>query len=481
MTMDPALKDLQKRLPQDRIQLDEVARYRASMDNLRLSRMPAAVITPADEDEVAVVLETANRHRQPLTVRGAGSATTGTTSPLPGGWVLDLANWQQLQVDPGSMMAYVQPGVTVQALDDAARAEGLFYPPDPGSKKFATIGGTLACNAGGLRGAKYGVTRDYVYALEGFLPTGEFVRWGGDVKKHVSGYNIRDLWIGSEGTLGVITGAVMKLLPAPEARSTALVAFRSEAHALELVREILEMRLLPSILEFLDRETVECFRLAHGRDPNLPPWLPPFLEGPVLLIELDGHPLATQEAFERLGELLRREQLAFKATGNDDEAELLWTIRRGCSKAMFQLGNTKLNEDIVVPLRHQSALLEAVDQLRKDTGLPCPTFGHAADGNFHAHIMYNREDAESCRRAEKGIQQLMEAVVEMGGVITGEHGVGLAKSPFLSLQHPEAEIGIMRRIKEVFDPNGILNADKIFTPFRVWEHPREEVQLPWDH
>ncbi len=481
MTEDRALSELQSLLPAERLRLDDASRYRASMDSLRLSRMPAVVIFPADEDDIATVLQVANKYRQPITARGAGSATTGAASPLPGGWVLDLSAWKQLHIDPVSMMAYAQPGVTVEALDTAAREHRLFYPPDPGSKRFATMGGTLACNAGGLRGAKYGVTRDYVYALEGFLPTGEFVRWGGDVKKHVSGYNIRDLWIGSEGTLGIITGAVIKLLPAPPARSTALVAFSRESHALACVRRILEARLIPSILEFLDAETVGCFRLEHQNDPALPPWLPSFMEGSILLIEIDGNVAETKENFGRLADLLHEEGLTFKATHDDLEAELLWTIRRGCSKAMFQLGNTKLNEDIVVPLRSQEALLAFIDRLRQETGLPCPTFGHAADGNFHVHIMYNREDAESSRRAEAGIRQLMEAVVEMGGVITGEHGIGLAKSTFLPLQHDPAEIALMERIKTAFDPNGVLNPDKIFSPFAVWEHPREEVRMPWDH
>ncbi|MCD8482451.1 MAG: FAD-binding oxidoreductase [Verrucomicrobia bacterium] len=199
--------------------------FRSSMDNLRLSRLPDAVVFPRDEEMVGQVLRLANELSVPVTARGAGSATTGATTPWHGGWVLDFSQWQQLHIDPVSQMAYVQPGVTVQALDQAALKHGLTYPPDPGSAKYATIGGTLACNAGGLRGAKYGVTRDYVYALEGFLPTGEFVRWGAGVKKYVSGYNMRDLWIGSEGTLGVITGAVLKLIPAPESRQTFFVRF----------------------------------------------------------------------------------------------------------------------------------------------------------------------------------------------------------------------------------------------------------------
>jgi glycolate oxidase len=477
---ETALHALQARLPAASLRLDEAERYRASMDNLRLSRLPAVVIHPPDEAAVGTVLELANLHRVPVTVRGAGSATTGAATPLPGGWVLDFSSWRQVQIERATMMAYVQPGVTVQALDEAARAEGLFYPPDPGSKKYATIGGTLACNAGGLRGARYGVTRDYVYALEGFLPTGEFVRWGSNLRKDVSGYNVRDLWIGSEGTLGVITGAVLKLLPAPAARSTVLAVFETEDAALDTIRAILEAPLLPTVLEFLDDETVECFRRSRAGG-GVPEWFQPFLTGPVLLIEFDGHRVEVEENFGRLLSLLKERRVLCKATHDEAEAEELWTIRRGCSKAMFQLGDAKLNEDIVVPLPAQKALFTFLRELRRETGLPCPTFGHAADGNFHVHIMYHQADPSECQRAEEGIARLMEEVVRLGGAISGEHGIGLAKSPFLGLQHSPVELRVMRALKELFDPHGILNPDKLFTPFRIWEHAREQVHLPWDH
>lgn len=477
---EEAYKALKAVLPAEHIRTDADELYRASMDNMRFSRLPSAVIHPAEEEALAAVLKIANKHGIPITVRGAGSATTGATTPTAEGWVIDLSSWKNLHIDAGAMMAFVQPGVTIQAIDDAAGECGLFFPPDPGSKKFATIGGALACNAGGLRGAKYGVTRDYVFGLEGFMANGEFVKWGANLRKYVSGYNIRDLWIGSEGTLGVITGAVLKLLPKPASRITLLAAFSDERSALGTVRQILEARLTPAILEFLDSETVECFRRS-GRVAELPDWMRAFLDGPVLLIEFDGHAGEVDDSFAKLRELLETQQIHFRSTTDEDEAEVLWQIRRGSSKAMFQLGNTKLNEDIVVPLEAQIPLLGVIERLRQSTGLPCPSFGHAADGNFHVHIMYNREDKASCEKAKKGIRELMQAVVDLGGVITGEHGVGLAKSPFLHLQHSAFEIDLMKKVKALFDPNNILNPGKMFEPFEVWEHPREEVQMPWDH
>ncbi|MFW6353190.1 MAG: FAD-binding oxidoreductase [Verrucomicrobiota bacterium] len=477
---EDALRELQQILPPDRLQTGEEARYRASMDNLRFSRLPSAVLRPQDEDEVGAILRLANAHQVPLTTRGAGSATTGAATPTADGWVLDLSGWTQLHIEREASIAYAQPGVTVEALDAAARAEGLFYPPDPGSKKYATLGGTLACNAGGLRGAKYGVTRDYVLGLEGFLPTGEFVRWGSNLRKFASGYNIRDLWIGSEGTLGVITGAILKLLPAPPARTTLLASFAHEQAALETVRAILGAHMNPSILEFLDAATVGCFRTAPAGH-EAPEWLRTLLDGPLLLIEFDGHAAEVREHSIALESLLRQAGAPFRATEEATEAEELWRVRRGCSQAMFQLGNTKLNEDVVVPLEGQRPLLEFVHRLSEETGLACPTFGHAADGNFHVHIMYNAEDAGARARAEAGLQRLMEEVVRLGGAITGEHGIGLAKSPFLALQHSPEEIHLMQKLKDAFDPRGILNPGKIFEPFRVWEYPREQVRLPWDH
>lgn len=476
-----ALAALQAALPPEILFRDDATRYAASFDNLRYSQLPTVVLRPHDEDEVATILRLANEYKVPVTTRGAGTATTGAATPSVDGWVLDLAAWKELQIDADSMMAYVQPGVTVAELDAAARAEGLFYAPDPGSKKYCTIGGTIACNAGGLRGAKYGVTRDYVYALEGFLPTGDFVRWGLDVRKYVSGYNLRDLWIGSEGTLGVITGAVMKLLPAPTSTVTLLAAFPEEHAALDAAQAIGRARLVPSILEFLDRQTVRCFEREASAQGKLDPWLDPYVGGALLLLETDGAAPEARESADRIEAILRDAGATVARTDDPTEAEKLWIVRRGCSRAMFALGDTKLNEDIVVPLRAQHALMDLVAELHAETGLGTPTFGHAADGNFHVHLMYHRDDPAECEAAKRGVRKLMESVVELGGAITGEHGVGRAKSPFLPLQHDAIELRLMRDLKKTFDPNNILNPELWFTPFEIWEHPREDVVLPWDH
>lgn len=470
------MTELRQVVGQSTVAVDEPSRFAASLDNARISVLPAAVIRPENEAAVGGVLRLANRHRIPVTVRGAGSSTTGSATPVQGGLVIDFAKWKRCRVDAEAGLIEVQPGVTIEAMQTAAAKRGWFYPPDPSSHRYCTIGGAIALNAGGLHAAKYGVTRDYVVALEGFLPTGEFVRWGGKVRKFAAGYNLRDLWIGSEGTLGVITGAVLRLVLPPETKWTALAAYANERAALLAVRRLHKARLLPGVLEFLDRQTVDCFRRRQGGHPLARYATPPAL----LLIELDGTVEGVARDAVKAREVLAIGALNVEEAPSAEEAELLWAARRGCSKAMFALGDSKLNEDVVVPLRQQIELLKFTAELRHITGLATPTFGHAADGNFHVHLMYHRNDPKEKIAARQGVELLMKKVVALGGAISGEHGIGLAKSPFLAIQHSEAEISAMRAIKTALDPNGILNPGKIFEPYNVWDAVPAQVKLPWD-
>lgn len=470
-----ALKALRKHLPEKALVLDEWERYVASMDSARFSVLPEAVIRPTTTEELQKVLVVANRYSVPLTVRGAGSATTAATTPLHEGWVVDLNAWNRIRIDDVSGMAHVGAGAVTAKINAAAEKKGWFYPPDPSSKDYCTIGGNIATNAGGLRGAKYGVTRDYVLALEGFLPTGEPVRWGMPLRKFAAGYNMRDLWVGSEGTLGVITGAVLKLLPKPEARWTCLLAFASEAKAMKAVKALLKARITPSILEFLDRQTVICTRRFTGKA-----MFAEHPEVPLLLLELDGLEETVSRGVKGVLAWASEHALAWRETRDPEVAESLWSVRRQCSQAMFQMGDTKLNEDIVVPVRSYEALLRFTLQLKKITGLATPTFGHVADGNFHVHLMYNHQDAAQVKQAIRGVGLLMEKVVEIGGAITGEHGIGLAKSPFVHLQLGKVELETMLKIKNTLDPNNILNPGKLFKPFPLWDHPADrERRFPW--
>ena len=480
-THPAATQALLARLGPQKVLTDEATCFAASFDNMRLSFMPEAVIRPDIEDDIGIVLKLANEHRVPITVRGRGTGNTGASSPIHGGWVIHLDHWDKIEIDPISSMATVQPGAITARINELAAPHGLFFPPDPSSLKHCSIGGNIATNAGGLRAAKYGVVRDHVYALEGFLPTGEKVRWGAPLRKFVSGINIRDLWIGSEGTLGVITKATLKLVNKPAARRTFLIACRTDEGALEAAAELMGLRVNPAVFEFLDTQTVAAAEKKRGNRVFTTAELKGVADThAILLVEIDGHPAALAEDAVKIRAWIGRHAVAFRETDVEAEAEALWEIRRTCSQAMYSLGNAKLNEDIVVPFRSYVELIRYTREVRDRVGLATPTFGHAADGNFHVHIMYDRDNPEHCRKAEKAIHEVMAKVVELGGAITGEHGIGIAKSPFLRLQHTPAEIAAMIAVKKALDPNGILAPGQIFDPLNVWDHRPVKVTLAWD-
>jgi len=470
-----AAKALRKQLG-DCVLEDEVSCFRASLDNLRLSSLPRAVIAVKKPADVGKVLKLATQYGVPVTSRGAGSSATGSAVPIQGGWVLDLSALDQIEVDPVARIATVGAGVVTADLQAQVEALGLFYPPDPSSKKYSTLGGNIACNAGGMRCVKYGVTRDYVFGLKGFLADGKPFNFGLPLKKYVSGLNLRDLLIGSEGTLGVITSANLKLIPKPDKRWTGMFAFKSEAVALKAVVGLFKAGVSPSILEFLDRQSVGCAEKYTGQT---------IFEGQprssILLIELDGCTAEVRAQRKCLLDYMAGRAAAQREARTEAQAEKLWQVRRTCSQSMFSLADTKLNEDVVVPLDKQAELIRFTIALKKEIGLATPTFGHAGDGNLHVHIMYNRASKRDAKKAKAGIQKLMQKVVGLGGVITGEHGIGLAKAPFIGMQHTQAEIAAMKSVKKALDPLGILNPGKIFEPFEVWDHELVDVTLPWDH
>ncbi len=475
MSWAAATRRLKKRLGA-RVDTTRAGCWAASFDSSKISFLPEAVVTPRTEADIGVVLLRANRHRVPVTVRGRGTTLTGSAAPVRGGWVIDMRPLNQIRIDAEAGMAHVQAGATTAAIQRAAEKRGWWYPPDPSSKEFCTIGGNIACNAGGMHGGKYGVTRDYVITLRGFLPTGEFVEWGTATKKFSAGFNLRDLWIGSEGMLGVVTGAVLKLIPQPAARWTLLTAFADEVTALRAARALFRQRVQPAICEFLDRESVLCAERATGKmvftgQAGLP----------VILFEFAGAMSEVEDLKLEVRAWARENALAFREARSRAEAEALWAVRRKCSGAMFELGDAKLNEDVVVPMRHYERFARFVARLKREAGLPIPTFGHLADGNLHVNIMYHRADRAEARAAEAAVQKLMETVVALGGAISGEHGIGLAKTPFLRLQHRPAQVKAMLAVKKALDPRGILNPGKMFGVVRIWKFPRVAVKLPWDH
>ena len=467
---------LKRRLGARVVRTDAVARHEASFDSSKILFEAAAVIRPRKEADIGVVLELANKFRVPVTTRGRGTTLTGAAAPVRGGWVLDMLALKKIAIDGESGMAHVQAGAKVGDIQRAAEAAGWFYPPDPSSKEYCTIGGNIACNAGGMHGGKYGVTRDFVVALRGFLPTGEAVEWGTATKKFSAGFNMRDLWIGSEGMLGVVTGAVLKLIPQPAARWTLLTSFRDEAHALRSALALFRARVQPAICEFLDRESVLCAERAMQTTI-----FPGQAGRPVILLELAGSSLDVREQRAAVLAWATRHASGHRVARDRAAAEQLWAVRRKCSGAMFELGDAKLNEDVVLPMRSYVQFAQFLGRLKRESGLHVPTFGHLADGNLHVNIMYHRADAKETRAAELAVQRLMETVVALGGAISGEHGIGLAKTPFLRIQHSPAQVRAMKAVKDALDPRGVLNPGKMFEVFRVWKHPRLEVHLPWDH
>jgi glycolate oxidase len=471
-----ATAELKRKLGAQIVRTDEASRHAASFDSVKIPFLPEAVICVRREAEIGVALGLANRHRVPVTTRGRGTTLTGSATPVRGGWVLDMLALAKIEIDDEAGMARVQAGAKIADIQRAAEAKGWFYPPDPSSKEYCTIGGNVACNAGGMHGGKYGVTRDFVVALRGYLPTGELVQWGTATKKFSAGFNLRDLWIGSEGMLGVVTGAVLKLIPLPAERWTLLTSFRGETEALRAALALFRHRVQPAICEFLDRDSVLCAERATGKAV-----FPGQAGRPVLLLELAGSKLEVREQRAFLIYWARKYATAHRVARTRQEAEQLWAVRRKCSGAMFELGDAKLNEDIVVPMRNYVKFAQFLARLKRESGLAIPTFGHLADGNLHVNIMYHKAIPAECRMAEKTVRRLMETVVSMGGSISGEHGIGLAKTPFLRIQHSPAQVRAMQAVKRALDPRGVLNPGKMFEIFEVWKYPRLEVKLPWDH
>ncbi len=471
-----ATLQLKRRLGARVVATGDAARFAASFDSSKISFLPAAVIKPRKEADIGVALALAHQHRVPVTVRGRGTTLMGSAAPVRGGWVIDMLALNRIRIDAEAGMAHVQCGATVGNIQRAAAASGWFYPPDPSSREYCTIGGNIACNAGGMHGGKYGVTRDYIIALRGFLASGEFVEWGTATKKFSAGFNLRDLWIGSEGMLGVVTGAVLKLIPQPAARWTLLTSYRDEAAAIRAALALFRQRVQPAICEFLDRESVLCAERATQTTV-----FPGQAGRPVILLEFDGSAADVREQKAVALAWARKHATAHRAARNRAEAEKLWEVRRKCSGAMFELGDAKLNEDIVIPMRNYVKFIRFLGGLRRRSGLHIPTFGHLADGNLHVNIMYHRADRAESRVAEVTLGKLMDTVVRMDGAISGEHGIGLAKTPFLRVQHRAAQVKAMRAVKQALDPRGILNPGKMFEPVRIWKFPKLAVHLPWDH
>ncbi len=422
-----------------------------------LKQRPLAVVFPADAAEIGAVLTLARAHRIPVVTRGNGTGLSGGSVPVAGGIVLCTGRLDRIiEVDEKNLTLLAEAGVTTQRIFDAADAVGLFYPPDPGSMKISTIGGNVAENSGGLRGLKYGVTRDYVMGMEVVLADGSVCWLGSKCVKDVAGYNLRDLFIGSEGTLGVVTRVLLKLLPKPAARQTLLATYARMEAAAETVSAIIAARIIPCTLEFLDRKTIQC--VEDYAKVGLP-----LDADAVLLMETDGHPAAVADEAAQIEALARRHG-ATRVTRAADAAEAarLATARRSAFSALARIRPTTILEDATVPRSELAGMVRFIQEVAARHRLEVATFGHFGDGNLHPTFLTDERDADEMHRVELAMKEIFDRTLALGGTITGEHGVGLAKKAFLRQQLGDGSYALLKQIKHALDPEGLLNPGKIF-------------------
>ncbi|AEP01915.1 MULTISPECIES: glycolate oxidase subunit GlcD [Heyndrickxia] len=419
--------------------------------------MPDAVVAPRNKEEVQKIVKICNKHRIPIVPRGSGSNLCAGTCPIEGGIVLLFKHMNKiLEIDEENLTVTVEPGVITLDMIKAVEAKGLFYPPDPSSMKISTIGGNINENSGGLRGLKYGVTRDYVLALEAVLASGEVIRTGGKLAKDVAGYDLTRLLVGSEGTLAVITEATLKLLPMPEAKKTMLALYQDIEACAQTVSDIIANRIIPATLEFLDQPTLQAVEaFAHiGLPTNVKA---------VLLIEQDGPQEVVERDIEKIAEICRKQHAVdVKVAASPEHAEALMTARRSALSALARLKPTTILEDATVPRSEVAKMVVAINEIAEKYGLHIGTFGHAGDGNLHPTCLADIRDQDEMERVEKAFAEIFQKAIELGGTITGEHGVGMAKAPYLEWKLGKPGISVMNAIKNALDPNHILNPGKVF-------------------
>ncbi|HSH94510.1 MAG TPA: FAD-linked oxidase C-terminal domain-containing protein [Roseimicrobium sp.] len=442
-------------LPAGELRLDEASLVKHSGDKWFASHRPDAVALPKSAESVSKILKFASKHGIPVTPRGAGVGYVGGCVPVRGGIVLSVARMNRIkEINADDFVAVIQPGVITKTLQDAVEKIGMFYPPDPASRADCSLGGNIATNAGGPRCLKYGVTRDYILGLEVVLSDGSIVRLGSRTHKNKTGFDLGRIFVGSEGMLGIVTEATLKLLPLPPYRSCLSVGFRSMHGAAQGIRSIFKAGFLPSALEVADAFTLRAAQKRTGSDR---------LAGcnAHLIVELDGQKQSVRREIRDLAKVLQALKPLFTEIAHGAaECEKIWQLRREFSYALRDTGLTKLNEDIVVPRGRLEELFRFAARLQKQHGLPVACFGHAGDGNIHVNIMVDESNPAMVRRQDAALDELFKVVVGMGGVITGEHGVGLAKKPWWKLATSQESRDLHRTIKRALDPKGILNPGK---------------------
>lgn len=417
---------------------------------------PACGVWIETTEQVSEVMKLANREKIPVTPRGAGTGLSGMAVPAKGGIVMDLTLMNKiLKISVEDRLVIVQPGVINDELDKALAPHGFFFPPDPASSKVCTLGGNVALNAGGIKGAKYGTTRDYVLGMQVVLPDGRIMNVGSKTMKSASGYDLCKLFVGSEGTLGVITELILKINPRPPESSTALATFNLLADAGRAVSEIMYSGVLPSVLEIVDGQYIILFN--QYSDMKLPD------AEAILLVETDGY-TKEETAFQmsRIVEIFKKNNAAsVREAASAEEAQALWVTRKSAYGVSTLINNNVIAEDLAVPMSKVPDMLEATARIAKKYNLKIPTVGHLGDGNVHPVVSFDSTDPDEVKRAEAAIEEIFKTAVSLGGSLTAEHGIGLSKAPYMQLEHDPVAMDVMRSLKQTFDPNNILNPGKM--------------------
>jgi glycolate oxidase len=453
------LADLRRICGDAHVRVDDEAREAYGVDALKRGHPADAVVFPAGPEEISAVARLCHDRRVPMVPRGAGTGYTGGAVPVRGGVVIALDRLNRiLEIDEQNLLCVAESNVITGDIQDAVEKVGLFYPPDPASLRQSVIGGNVAECAGGPRAFKYGTTKHYVLGLEAVLPTGEIIETGGKVVKNVVGYDLTHLLVGSEGTLAIITKVILKLIPKPPVQATLRATFASVAEAADAVTRLIRARVVPAALELIDGDCLEAVA-AYLNVRSLAP----AGTAALLLIEVDGLPeLVTAEAARVEQACLDAGATEILRARDDAERAELWRVRRELSPSLKMITPIKFNHDVVVPKARVPELFALVERLKTQFDLPIPCFGHVGDGNIHVNIMVREGDEDQASRAHDAERALFEGVLALEGSISGEHGIGFAKAPYLGLELTADTIALMKRLKHAFDPHNILNPGKIF-------------------
>lgn len=458
--MDNKHIEFLKKIVGDENVYSDKAHLRAySYDATKKRFEPELVVFPKNEEDVSKILKYCDKNRILITPRGAGSGFTGGSLPVNGGIILALEKHMNkiIEIDEANMVAVVQPGVINRDLQNAVEQKGLFYPPDPASMDYTTLGGNVSENAGGMRAAKYGITKDYVMAMRAVLPNGDIVRAGKKTIKDVAGYNLAGILIASEGTLAVITEITLKLIPKPRFKKSYIALFPNVENAMNAVFKSLANGANPVAMEFLDKLVIKALKQKLNADL-------PENAGAILIGDIDGNVQEDILFQEGILEKSFKENgcFDFKISSNEKESNEIWYARRNASPATTIYGSLKLNEDISVPRSKLPVALNEIYKIGEKYGFKIPCFGHAGDGNIHVNVMVkDKNNSEEVEKGHQAIKEIFQLVIDLGGTLSGEHGIGISKAEFMNIAFNEAELNLFKKIKQTFDPNGILNPGKM--------------------